>query len=759
MAYEALLTARLTASPTATDPTLVARVQGGTASLTLDLAALAGAADQLSGAAAQVLEVIFSGSSGGYPFSLSDHGDSNDGIEVDRGLTDKTTWRLSAPASKNRWEPWAVGYEVAFGGAPPPGLARINIAARYGRGAGQFSVPLVTGGLAAASGRSLSQDGHGVTLNGVGPEGRYDRKLVTLQLPPNHGKTHGQIARLAALAAGVPSAAVQIDESIGFPLTRALDMVEEELWGALTDVLLGCGYLPRFDEDGALVALPRAPVAVGIADVRIRAARLLGEEIESVLAEGNADVITCVRVEGTKPVIPENQAEGRTLEVTINASYEAGFEPREAYFDQAYTTSDPDEGVLNALPGADGGFLPSSSFFYDADARTLKSMTVTVKEKQGGCVLAEDVLNFGWKVPEVPRYHYINPADNTGTKIARDNVFIFEPTAVAGDAAPAYLEFRERWSLISRDRKDYVFGGGDDGMELAEVRHRTGAWLNETAHAKVPSAPAPYDWPSEDYIADKYILGGGRVVKNDRESFRGATDNELIHLRPWLEIIGECWNNATGLANPFTDSTTTYAGRGGYLVRTEEVSQGFALLEGTGFWYEGGRVSASEYEEFTDTTTEIVSNNAAPGDSTYTIVTVKGDSVKHSSTSEVQAAEGYLPAIPRCDPEDAARKDGEPFKAELCRGLAYRIESWQIIRSDFVEDALRAGALADILLREAQGIPVTVSIPFDATIRPGMTVSLVIPDLRIAHLGWVDRHKLVINGRFRYSELVLKLHP
>lgn len=764
MAYEALLLARVTASPTAVDSTLGARVQGGDPSLSLDLSALAGAVNQLDptlgpGVTAQVLEVALTGSRGGLAFELLDHEDTKDGIKVDRSLTDKTTWDLGAPASADSWDPWDLGYEVDFGGAPPPGLARIAISARYGAAAGLFSVPLVTDGLANSSGRAGSRQGHGIGLSGFGPEARYDRKRVTLQLPPNHGYYHGQLIRWLAEEAGVPSASIQVPATLGFALTRALDIVEEEFWGAAQEVATGCGYVVRFDEGGSLVACPRAPIAAGLPDVQLIAGRLLGEEIESVKTDGNADVVTCIRVLGTKPVIPENEAEGRTLEVTINASYELGFEPREAYFNQAYTISDPDEGVLNALPGADGGYLPSSPFFFDIDGRTLKAMTVTVKEKQGGCLMAEDVLTFGWKVPEVNRYHYVNPATVDGTKIARDNVYIFEAAAVAGDSAPAYLEHRERWSLISRDRKDYVYGGGDDGMELSTVRHRVGAWLNETAHAKTPSAPPPYDWPNENYVADAFILGGGRVVKNGAESFRGATLDELQYLRPWLEIIGDTWTNATGLANPFTDSLMTYTGRGGYLVRTEEATEGYALKEGTGFWYEGGKVSASEYEEFTDTVSEIVSNNAAPGDTTFTSVKTTTNAVTRASTSEVSSADGYLPAIPRCDPDDQARKEGEPFKAELCRGLEYRIETWQEVTNDFVENERQAGDLADVLLREAQGIQVTVAIPFDATIQPGQTVSLYLPDYGIAHRGWVYRAKLSINGRFRYSELDLKLHP
>ena len=779
MAYEALLLATVSASPTAVDPTLLARVQGGTPSLSLDVAALAGAADQLDptrgpGIVTQVLEIGLSGTSAGVPFELTDHEDTADGIEVDRGLTDKTTWSLKAAASSGRWIPWALGYEVAFGGAPPPGLARINVAANYGRGVGAFTVPLVTGGLATSSSRGLSRSGHGISLSGFGPEARYDRKRVTLQLPPNHGLTHGAIARLLATEAGVPGASNQIDGSIGFALTRALDMVEEELWTALEDVLLGCGYVPRFDESGALVAVQRAPVAISRPDVVIVAGRLLGEEIESALVEGNAEVVTCVRVEGVRPVIPENQADGTTTEVQVVRNYQLGFLPRGAYFSQ--TTS-----ALTPLsPNYDGEGIGNTNAFLEptdpitgvSSGRVLKDMVIIIKTKSGGCLLTEETLTCGWKAPEAGRYSFVGDVDGTTEGVS--GVYIYEAGATFGDSSAAYRLPWEVFTLLSRELKVYEYGGGSDGHEQSRVTTSIGGWMNPMLWAKAPIDTFVQDWPAVDYEAGRLITGSGRVVTNDEERFCGAPNSSVLpdQVRPYLPTnhpLPDLYvlNGATAPAAWISVAVTDFTGEGGYLVRENTANDAFAMHKGSGappdsYWYAGNFTGPVDGETFQPTDSTNITNAAQRGDTTYRKITVRSDAIEPGdpakNSTAIEDLAGYLPAIPRCDPEDNARKEGEPFKAELCRGLQYRLEMWQTVQSDFVENEFQAGELADVLLRELQGIPVTVNVPFYATIRPGMTCLLSIPDVGVFHTGWVDRSKAVTNGRFRYSELGLLLH-
>lgn len=757
MAYEALLIGTVTTDETVSDGTLSARATGGDSWLDFDLEAVAGAASQLDptigpGVVAQAIEIVLSGSIGGQPFEVIDHADTEAGIEVERSLTDKTTWSLRAPASSEMWEPWALGYEVAFGGAPPPGLARISVAARYGVGENQFSIPLVTGGLATSSRRPIGRGGHGITLSGFGPESRYDRLKVTLQLEAGHGLTHGEIIAAAAEYVGVPAESIGVDASFGFPLSRALDAIEEDFWPFITEVALGAGGVPLWTEDDRLIARQRAPVS-GSPRHRITAGRILGGDISNgVEIEGNAEVVTCIRILGTSPVIPSNDAEGSTLEVTVNKTYVMGFAPREALFTQQ------SDGTLDPLVGSAGSFLPTGAFFFDPEGRTLKAMTITVKEKRGGCLISEDVLNLGWRVQESARYQFIEPAQNDGERDWISQVYLFEAGAAANDSSPAYLQTRESWVLISRERKDYEYGGGDDGMELSTVRTRTGAYFNEENAAKTPGAPAPYDWPAENYIADQFILGGGKVVKNLFETFRGAGEG-FDYLVPYVGYVGEPGINPAGLANPLTDALTTYTGRGGYLVREETATLGYALQQGTGYWFEGDRVSSSLFEAFGPTESVVTTYNASPGDTTHKVVKTTANAITRESVSEVSDGEGYLPTIPRCDPTDNARKEGEPFQAERCSGLQWRLPNLQEVRNEFVESFDRADALAFVLLREAQGIPVDVSIPFDATIKPGDTVLLDLPDLHIQHRGWVDSHKLAVNGRFRYSELSLRLHP
>lgn len=744
------------------DQVLLAEVRGGDESLLGTVAMLPGAAAQLDptlgapGLLAQVAEVALLGISAGAPFEVLDS-ETDSGIEVDRGMEDKTSWRLLGPASSARWQPWALGYEVDYGGSPPPGLAGVNIEVRYGRGSGAFTIPVVTGGLATNSQRSVDDEGHVVQLSGMGPEARYDRARVTLQLEAGHGLTHGAIVALLAAQAGIPAAQIQIGPEVGWTLRRAVDIVDEEFWSAAADVLLGCGHAMRFSEDNALVSSARAPIYSGAPLHRFRAAHILGGGLGGVEVLGVAERATCIRVEGEKPVLPEDLGAGDVLQVTVNKIFQTGFFPRRAAYNQKHTIVDPDEGILDAVSG-ENFWRPNAGFFYGPGGRTLKSMTVTAKVLRGGCLIAEEVLVSGWSVPEAARYTYAG--DVEGTKIATNDVWIFDPDAVAGDEKPAYRHEKEMWSLLSRDRKDYTYGGGEDGKELSSVLSRTGGYLNPTRRAKVPSHVQPYTWPDEVYDEGTFILGGGRVVKDSYETFRGAGQwGEFDYLKPWVEYMGDPWGNSTPLQQPLTQETLDYSSLDGYVTRTTAERKAFVQVLGDGNWFEGDYTSSQPHQTYEDNEVEVTTFNAAPGDSQHKKVTIRTDNISGEDSAQVEDVEGYLPAVTRCDETDQGRMNGIPFSAEVCWGLSYRVNNLRIVRSDWIEDEIQARFLAEVLLREEQAIPVRLTLPLNATIRPGDTASVYIPDLHLAHRGWVERVEIVNSERTRHLKVTVRLHP
>lgn len=761
---EAYLRATLSADPAAVDPVLTLRVQGGEPDITLELEAVPGASEQLdpttaNGIVPQVLRVALSGAIGGSPFELGDDADSTDGITVDLTLGEKSQWAVRAPASTGRWSPWPLGYEMRFGGAPPPGLAAVNIAAQFGEGDAEFSVPLITSGLSTNSGRTVSESGHAISLSGFGGEARYDRHKVTLQLEPGHGLTHGAIVALLAELAGVPASAMAVDSSIGFALRRAVDFVEEEFWSAASDVLFGCGYVLHWTSGGSLVALPRAPLNQSPTLHRIGARRILGASLSPVDVSGVAEKATCIRVEGIAPVLPDDAGEGVTTEVNVTKSYQVGFLPALSTFSVNLATDVLTASTATAFLalGSGGGFIRAE------DGGVLKSMVVTIRTKRGGCILSEETLVFGWYNPEHMRYNYtgeVEPnleANGTVTGTA----WIFESGAVAGDSSKAYLWPTERWCLISRELLTKV--ENHDTFEAESETKLTGGFLNPESFAKEPSDTTP-DWPNEPFSTDVFVTGDGRPVRYLNEKFFGArtTFADILPFIGGTALPGLYWFNVADYVTPLTREETTFEGANGYLIGTDTQREGFAINpQAPGFpphWFLGDKTSGDLYAEFQDTTSEAVTYSASVGDSSHTAVTVRADQIQRLQTADVEHLAGFLPAMPRCDPSDDARKDGAPFSATVCRpgSRAYNLK---VVSSDFVEDAIQAGTLADILLREEHGIPVVLAIPFDPTIRPGDECIVDLPDPQIQGRGWVDKASLELSDRFRYSRITVKLHP
>lgn len=760
---EAYLRATLSADLASVDPVLTLRVQGGEPELTLELESVPGASEQLdptsaSGIVPQVLRIAASGAIGGSPFEIADDSDSTDGITVDLTLGEKSQWALRAPASSGRWSPWPLGYEMRFGGAPPPGLAAVNIAAQFGEGDAAFSVPLITSGLSTNSGRTVGSDGHTIALSGFGGEARYDRHKVTLQLEPGHGLTHGAIVAMLAELAGVPSSAMAVDSSIGFALRRAVDFVEEEFWSAASDVLFGCGYVLHWTANGSLVALPRAPLNQSPTLHRIGARRLLGVAFSPIDVSGIAEKATCIRVEGISPVLPDDAGEGVTTEVNVVKSYEVGFVPALSTFSVNLSTDVLTASTATAFLALGSG----GSFIRAEDGGVLKTMVVTIRTKRGGCILSEETLTYGWFNPEHFRYNYTGEVEPNleANGTFSGTAWIFEPGAVSGDSSKAYRWPTERWCLISRELVTKV--ENHETFEAESETKVTGGFLNPESFAKEPIDSDPQDWPNVIYSTDPYVTGDGRPVQFIMEKFFGARAS-FADLVPFVGT--EAWPTG-GLdftdTSPLTREETTFTGANGYLLGTDTQREGFAVNPRTpGFppyWYLGDRTSGAPTALFQDTTSEVVTYSAMTGDSSHTVVTVRADQIQRLQAAEVEHLAGFLPAMPRCDPSDDARKDGAPFSATVCRpgSRAYNLK---VVSSDFVEDAIQAGTLADILLREEHGIPVVLAIPFDPTIRPGDECIVDLPDVQIQGRGWVDKASLELSGRFRYSRITVKLHP
>ncbi|NNL47494.1 MAG: hypothetical protein HKO76_03925, partial [Acidimicrobiia bacterium] len=239
---------------------------------------------------------------------------------IQRTLTDGTAWSLTLPADKP--DNTIRGYETAdyipptnpAAGkllheldwlAPPPALKNVDFVPAYLLDDNnEVDIRLLTDGISSDSNRSIDPTGHIMTINGLGPEGRYDRAIVCYLLPAGHGLTHGEIIEDLALLAGVPASKIAIGAQDGEPLIKPIEIINEIWWDVAIEIADGANLIPYFDEFGVLRLRGYPPYEGASTQFNFTRANVsAGAKLEVQL---NADVPTCVRVTATQLVPPED---------------------------------------------------------------------------------------------------------------------------------------------------------------------------------------------------------------------------------------------------------------------------------------------------------------------------------------------------------------------------------------------------------------------------------------------------------------------
>ena len=175
------------------------------------------------------------------------------GITVQQKVEGFAVFRFAVvlEVESERWplgDPWALR-------APAPGLAPVDIDGLYATSSGVFAYRLLTNGLVNETSIEDVGGAEGLVVRGLGPGARYQRRRVSLHLPPDHRTPRGVVVRRLAQLASV------VGESIpaGRPMRKELSL-DRSAWLETARQLLELeGLHLTWSEDGTLTAVPRLP--------------------------------------------------------------------------------------------------------------------------------------------------------------------------------------------------------------------------------------------------------------------------------------------------------------------------------------------------------------------------------------------------------------------------------------------------------------------------------------------------------------------
>lgn len=659
-------------------------------------------------------------------------------MRADDTLGNRTGFGLTLPASKDDWTRGPLGYEVDHG-APPPGLAPVDVFIEYQTAAGfRVEYPFTTNAKAQESERVISRtDGHGLAIQGLDASSRFDRKKVSLSLPPRHGLTHGRLIRALLILAGIPASSIAVPADFGVPLQRALDVTKEEVWSVVAEIAHARGCFVGTDQAGRFQVFDGSPTSTRRWTFTPDQLSATGTDLR---IRYSAEVPTCIVFNGEAPELPDD-SDG-TLGSTEVVEVVAPFEVPGALFQQN------SDGSLTAFPGN----LPEKEM--------LVSRITTIRRERHGCLLEEEVITEGWFAPEAARYT-IN-AD--GSLVARSGVFVYEAGATPFDGAPAYFWSNQKFVVVSRvlTRRFYAEPGTDipqlqvvniEGSahvmaswgELVQVETITNGWFNPRRALKNrPDTSTP--WEDVDFLTGigAYVTGPGEGVFFTEERYYAGENPAGMNLAQRALHV----------------ETTDTRNKNGYVSREEIGAVGFIIPKGRLYQYQGEETSDFDTsQQKTEKTTSKVYSSRNSGGSSIVTTELGPDKKLIQQTRESRV--GSAPAAERCSEEDAQRRTGRPFTVRFCRNSDQFDEFEEEASNDFVEDEAQARFYCEKELRRRQAGSVDIAVPVNAAVKKGDPVFVSLQVAGIMREGWVEAVKIE-KARRRESILSLftvKLHP
>lgn len=660
-------------------------------------------------------------------------------VSVEEGVDSGFSWSFGVPAQIEGGARHPLGYEVDWQ-APPPGLSDLFMTLTYGLPNDQaVDYPLFSYGLSGASARTYGRRGHVMGLDGLGPEGRYDRSKVTLQLPAGHGWTHGEIIRELAAQAGIPEERIGVPADLGAPRLRALDIQGEEWGNAADEAAIALGYFLGFDRTGILVAMngmPREePEWVFTAD-QLAAAT----DLEAV---AESEVPTCIVVTGEQPLIYDPFGGVVTTIETVEAFGPFAL-PRAYYYQE-------DDGSL--VYRGDGYAGPAPSVW------SLISRTTTLRRERHGCLIEEEIIEEGWMAPECVRYYL--QADGSQDCNLLNQAFIYDSGASAFGSEPAYYwpqhRFVEKARTITKWEYNFLT------FLLDKKTIWKWAWFNPQVPLKERTVSSD-DWADIPFIANTRQTGRGTGVVLDTEMyFCGYTfswgDGELV-LRNDAQPLNGVDPIQLRVNRARSGELSRYFGTGGYLKREEAEVYDWIISTGQYWLYQGEEVSDLDRMHGRRSQNKLTTYSARGSRGLVTVENSFGLDGELVGQNIIRG-QGSLPPHPRCDISDENRLRSRPWEQILCFGLESHPPNDQNASNDFLENEGEAMVYARSILGRAQAITVTMTLPVNAAIRRGMPAAIEIPEAGLSGPGWIESATIARSERngALLSTVVFKLLP
>lgn len=378
-------------------------------------------------------------------------------------------WTLAVPL------PSPFGSPLTYGG-PAPGIRSVTIHGVYLTPTGIHEIPLVTNGIVDNERREVTADGQTIAhLTGSSALARYDRRRVSLSLPPGHLHGDLEVAALLANLAGMPAVI-----GYGRGMLKEVQLSMEAWLQKAQDILTARGYLLTTDPYGDLTAVfdgydPGRRVDLTLADRDV----ILGTPTIDL----PGDVVTRLTLTGTEQMTHADCSQ--RVEVSIEYL-------RSVYAPRVCTLRQASDGGLSTISSGSGTA---------ADIPTGRVETYTVYECHD--IVATVVLTYSMYLRQAARY--IQHSD--GTVGYQDGVLLL-PGAVANDNSLAYNQLVERLMLVSKVETIYRFD--DLGRQIAITTTTHSPFFRKTA-IKTKSDPLD-SFDSTPLISGVLLLGDRTAV-------------------------------------------------------------------------------------------------------------------------------------------------------------------------------------------------------------------------------------------------------
>lgn len=621
----------------------------------------------------------------------------------------------------SRWplgNPWTLR-------APPPGLANVTVHGLYGTATGVHAFPLLTNGLVGEAELAELEGVPVLSLTGLGPGARHQRRRVSLAFLPGHGTRRGAVITAMARAAGVDS--ISIDG--GRVMQKEL-LIESAPWlGTARQLAELDGHHLAWDEDGTLRTYLRVPPADAAADVAVTARDLLRG---SFRASWPGDVPTRITLTTSEPLW-DGEPCGRVTTVTTREVLEVSLPPRAKW---RIVGNGAGPWSLDPVPAPSG----------EEPTPRVGQRLVTTTETVCDTVVASKVATYALMNPETWRYAIRETAPPGGpTEIVEQHRFVYllddAPQEDALGTEPAYAWETSRLVLVSEEFTAHTFDG--EGYLAQTTVSRKGWSLQRWATKERPAAGFT-DWETVPLIFPAtYTRGSGDSIGNAPAEERYSEG----YVGSDIELPSITFGQFTGR------TTTDYSREGGFVVSETVTTEGPHLPAGDRYLYADGTTSNADREVF-DVTGREVTVYAATGESTARKTVSSFDAAGQLLDSTSEDLGSYLPAATRLidgsDPANPPRGNTRPVE-ESCTAPALEATHprHDVSRSvPLAEDAADLESQCLQALVEGSLVSAEFQLPACFGLRKGMTVRTVLPHLDVRHVLLVQEvtHTAAVGG-------------